>query len=72
MLPVLDRIARRLQRDGDCLVWPGATNGKGYGIVGTAGNKPAYVHRAVWLGLGNVIGAGLELDHRAKKATMWR
>lgn len=41
------RVAHRLIPDGECLVWSGATNDKGYGQT-TVGRKRQYVHRVAW------------------------
>lgn len=47
--PPVDRYLPRLQADGDCLVWSGACNDKGYGQMGIGGHRLAYAHRIAWV-----------------------
>src|SRR6058998_956734 len=42
-----DRFLRRLVRDGYCLLWSGATNDKGYGVLGL-GNVAVLAHRLAY------------------------
>ena len=62
-----DRLLDRCEWDGDCLVFPGKTAGKGqYGQFrpGTRSTDPlVYVHRWVWLTTVGPIPDGHELDH---------
>ena len=66
-LPVAVRIRRSLVPDGECMVWAGHRNRKGYGMVrvGRHGidrtNREA--HLAWWLAHGREIPTGKELDH---------
>lgn len=62
-----ERLWRRVQRGGpdDCWLWLGATNGNGYGVIGTGGRggRQVYVHRVVWELERGPIPDGLEVDH---------
>ena len=42
-----DRFRQRLVRDGDCLLWQGATNNRGYGVLGIDG-RLMLVHRLAY------------------------
>lgn len=53
----------RTRRDGDCLVWTGAAQSKGYGSVGIGGGKTALVHRLVFEMTQGPIPDGLQIDH---------
>lgn len=57
-----DRIAKRVNQEGDCLIWEGARNNKGYGILGVNG-KTTLVHRHVWVQAGRDLPEGLTIDH---------
>ncbi|OOB91217.1 HNH endonuclease signature motif containing protein [Rathayibacter sp. VKM Ac-2630] len=57
-----DRIAKRVNQEGDCLIWEGARNNKGYGILGVNG-KTTLVHRHVWVQSGRELPEGLTIDH---------
>jgi hypothetical protein len=65
-----ERLWRRVQKGKaeDCWLWPGATNGKGYGVIGigTRADKnlrQAYVHRVAWELANGPIPPGLTIDH---------
>lgn len=45
--PVLERLAERSERQGDCLVYTGACDGEGYGIFWVNGRKTRS-HRAAY------------------------
>lgn len=44
---VLERILRRAVRSGECLIWTGADNGNGYGVIGDENRRSVYVHRVI-------------------------
>ena len=63
-----DRIELRLIRGEDCWVWPGATNGAGYGRVEVKTGEgrrsvTVYIHRAMYERHIGLIPEGLEIDH---------
>lgn len=63
-----ERIAAELEafteRDGDCIIWTGAVNDKGYGTIALGiGRKRVVAHRAAWLIQRGPIPEGLVLDH---------
>ena len=57
-----ERIKEKCGQDGECLVWRGAVNSKGYGHI-RVGGRTVLVHRAAyeyWMG---PIAARLQIDH---------
>lgn len=58
----VDRIAPRLERDGDCLIWTGCKVHNGYGQISVQG-KRHYVHRLVYKLLVGPIPDGHVIDH---------
>jgi hypothetical protein len=56
------RIAERVARDGDCLLWTGARDKRGYGRIRTDGQL-LLVHRAVYEHFFGPIPDGLQIDH---------
>ncbi len=65
--PILWRVLSRCEI-GDCWIWVGAKNDKGYGMIGVGGRpenggRKKYVHRAVWEELVGPIADGLHIDH---------
>jgi hypothetical protein len=42
------RFVERLRPEGDCLVWDGARDGKGYGSVYVGKGRCVKAHRFVW------------------------
>lgn len=42
------RFSHRLKPSGDCLVWDGACNDKGYGQMGLGDDRLVYTHRVAW------------------------
>lgn len=52
----------RLDRSGDCWLWPGSTDGKGYGLAKLHG-RTRRVHRVVYEHLVGPIPEGYTLDH---------
>lgn len=59
---VLLRILARVRYVGDCWIWTGACNGRGYGIA-TVGKQHVYVHRLVNWVVRGPIDDGLVVDH---------
>lgn len=63
---LVDRIEARLDRTGDCWLWPGGTSA-GYGKLGLwTGEKmrTVYAHRAMYQRHVGPIPEGMEIDHR--------
>jgi len=65
----LDRAELRLDKDGDCWLWPGGT-ARGYGVISvrrgggaSTGSRTIYVHRAMYERYVGPIPEGLQLDH---------
>lgn len=46
----------------ECILWTGATNGRGYGQVRHDG-RVVYVHRRAWEHVNGAIPDGLTIDH---------
>lgn len=61
------RVARRVIADGDCLVWTGAKNSRGYGTVTNGRGGSMLVHRYVYEQLVGPIPEGLTIDHVAAR-----
>lgn len=62
----LETLMLRTQRDGECLLWQGAKNRRGYGSVSVQGRiKPAHV--AVFELAVGAVPMGLELDHLCRR-----
>lgn len=65
----IDRIEARIEKhEGGCWFWPGATNGRGYGIIviKTGVGREArslYVHRLIYLRHRGDIPQDYEIDH---------
>jgi hypothetical protein len=63
-----DRIEARLDRTGDCWLWPGGTNGKGYGVLAVKtgvdrGQVMLYVHRVMFERYVRPLVGDEEVDH---------
>lgn len=56
-------VARHVQADGDCVIWLGARNNRGYGSVGVGGKRTALVHRHVYEATVAPIPADMTIDH---------
>lgn len=56
------RVRARCRRDGDCLVWTGATNADGYGVIRVPGGFD-YVHRVIYVDEVGPIPEGYVIDH---------
>lgn len=61
--PLDMRLARMAVPSGDCLVWRGGTNGKGYGSMIVSG-KRVYAHRIAWTLARGPIPDGMQVLHR--------
>lgn len=60
--PIEQRLFPRIDASGDCWIWTGHRNNRGYGVIGVGRGKQ-YVHRLVYELLVGPIPAGLQLDH---------
>lgn len=61
-----ERVLARSVRAHECLLWSGAKNPKGYGLVSVVtadGRKNKPVHRVVYEALRGPIPEGMEIDH---------
>ena len=58
------RLASRLAIQGDCLVWTGPRDPKGYGMMGACGRSQVRVHRIAWQLANGPIPEGLCVCHR--------
>lgn len=57
-----DALAARTERRGGCIVWTGALNTGGYGIIRVNG-ETRMAHRIAWQEVRGAIPPGLFLDH---------
>ena len=57
------RLFRRVAVDGDCLIWMGARNEHGYGVIGFRGSSFGS-HRAAWMVANGEIPNGLCVCHK--------
>ena len=64
----MTRHLARTVRSGDCLIWQGALNSRGYGSV-TGGRKglTKLAHRAVYEEVVGLIPDGLTIDHLCRE-----
>lgn len=62
--PTAERILARVEWSGECLLWPGATNGRGYGVIGDEDRRMRYVHRVMYAHYNGPIPEGIEVCHR--------
>lgn len=58
-----DQILARTIRVGDCQIWQGAVQNKGYGSVRSNGGKSQLAHRVVFTEMVGPIEDGLTVDH---------
>lgn len=58
-----ERILARTVREGDCQIWQGAVQNKGYGSVRYNDGKSRLAHRVVFTELVGPIEEGLTVDH---------
>lgn len=47
IIPFLERVAKLTTRVGDCLIWNGSKNNRGYGLT-SINSKTTYLTRAIW------------------------
>ena len=65
-VPLPERLARRTERIGECLVWTGKTDSKGYGVITMAtgtGRKKQQLHRVVYEEFVGPIPDLYQIDH---------
>jgi hypothetical protein len=62
-------VAKRVRTEGDCVLWLGACNNRGYGTVGVGNKKTALVHRVVYQATVGDIPADLTIDHLCRNKT---
>ena len=60
---ISERLWSRIDKTGDCWIWTGAKNNRGYGVIGTENQKLAYVHRLVWIETNGAIPENMEVCH---------
>lgn len=63
--PAVERVLRRAEPSGDCLLWPGSVDTDGYGSIRVDG-KLAGTHRVVWIATHGTAAPGMEVDHRCR------
>ncbi len=66
--PLLDRILSKVVVRGDCWIWGGSTNNKGYGMVSVGSRvnntkRPMLAHRASFIAHGNQLSDDDKLLH---------
>ncbi len=62
--PLIVRLLRRVEQDGECWRWAGSTDRNGYGaICASREHKMLLVHRVAYALFVGPIPSGLELDH---------
>ena len=57
-----EALERRTVRDGECLLWTGSLDSKGYGQI-TSGTSTVRAHRVAWALSGRELPEGQPLDH---------
>ena len=58
----LERLLENVDKSGDCWLWTGQLNNKGYGLFSYKNQKRA-AHVVLWEHTVGLVPAGLELDH---------
>lgn len=58
-----ERLLSRTVRDGDCMVWTGAVQSRGYGSVGVGSGRTALAHRVSYELHVGPIPDGMQVDH---------
>jgi hypothetical protein len=63
--PIGERFWPRVDKSGDCWIWTGTVNSKGYGKVSCGGHqgRMLYTHRLVWEFVNGVIPDGSLVCH---------
>lgn len=61
-LDPVEALAARTRVEGDCLVWTGALNEAGYGVL-SIGGRMQRAHRFAWQQASGEIPDGLQIDH---------
>lgn len=61
-----EKIVIRGFSPSDCYIWQGSTNGRGYGIIWSAGRRQ-YVHRVTYEIENGPIPKGLMIDHLCRE-----
>ena len=63
-MPLRERLMQYVQLEGECWIWTGAKDPKGYGRINYNGHaKSALAHRVAYMEFVGPIPDGLELDH---------
>lgn len=64
-VPIAERFTSKTSPSsaGDCLLWTGAANNKGYGVMTIAGMRERFAHRIAWILKHGVIPVGLCVLH---------
>ena len=70
-ITVIERLTLTSRQDGDCVVWTGATNQKGYGNIWVDGHS-YLTHRAAWIARYGPIPADLLVCHHCDNPPCWR
>lgn len=58
-----DRVAKRIEQRGECHVWTGGRNNKGYGSLRLSEGKTALAHRFIYEQTVGPIPGDLTIDH---------
>ncbi|WP_298176883.1 HNH endonuclease signature motif containing protein [Saccharomonospora sp.] len=58
-----DAFAARTERRGDCLIWTGSKNDRGYGKLSVSG-RLMYAHVYAWARANGPVPEGFDVDHR--------
>lgn len=61
--PLSIRIAAKAEQERECLIWKGATDKKGYGMVWVTPTGCMLVHRATWIDHNGPIPRGMIVMH---------
>jgi hypothetical protein len=63
---IASRLDRRTVAEGDCIVWTGAVDRRGYGRIGCGGERDGwdYTHRVAWTLANGEIPDGMYVCHR--------
>ncbi len=65
-ISIVDRLAMRVEVDGDCHIWTGSANESGYGHLRYEGREQ-YAHRVAYTVHVGPIPAGKVLDHLCRR-----